>query len=76
MQHFEEILETRSGLPQRSVEQAVLWRRPALWPSPLFGWCCPIQMIQYLSDHYRVFNIGDEFNRATALIKDLGINIK
>jgi hypothetical protein len=34
------------------------------------------QMIQYLSDHHRIFNTVDRFNRATVLITDIGINVK
>ena len=76
MQHFEEILETRSRLSRRSVEQAVLRRRPALWQTSLFGWCCFIQMIQYLFYNRRVFNAGDHLYCAPALITDFYIHIK
>ena len=76
MQHFEEILETRSPLSQRSVEQAVLRRRPALWQSLLFGCRCLIQMIQYLFDHYRIFNTGDYLHPPPTLLTGLNIHIE
>ena len=76
MQHFEEILETRSRLCWRSLEQARLRRRSALRPSRLLGWCCFIQMIQYFFDHHRIFNAGDHLHLAPALLTGLHINIK
>jgi hypothetical protein len=35
-----------------------------------------LQVIEYLPDHYRILNAGDDLHSATALLADLHVNVE
>jgi len=60
-----------------SAEQICLRRRPAFWQQPRgYRGRFFFQVSQYLFDHHRVFDAGDNLNDATAFNARLDIDIE